>query len=63
LLLDLMTTNDAAATVFDIMVLVDVNGAAAFASDTAVIGTRDQKGQTGNNCPLPSGTSVILSSS
>jgi len=44
LLLDLMTTNDAAVIVF----VVNVNGAAALASDTAVIGTRDQKGQTGN---------------
>jgi hypothetical protein len=57
LLLDLVTANDIA---------VNVNGTAALASDTAVIGTRDQKGQTGNkgrHRPLPSSASVILSSS
>jgi hypothetical protein len=41
-----VTANDAAATVFD--VVVDVNSAAALANNTAVIGTRNQKGQTGN---------------
>jgi hypothetical protein len=40
LLLDLVTTNDAAATVF----VVNVNGAAALASNTAVLGIQRSKG-------------------